>query len=290
MNAIINKDGIVNLEQVRDFDPEQTFLCGQCFRWELLDDGCWNGSTGSHRVKLLHEGLKVTLKGTSGDVYNTVWLPYFDFDSDYSIAKSTLSDGDEVMALAIEHGQGIRLLRQEPWETLATFLISQNNGIPRIRKIVETLCVSFGERGTDPGQISSFPSAERIASLNEDDLTVCRAGYRTEYLLRTARAISEGEVVLSELAACSYEEARNRLLRLHGVGVKVADCTLLFSGLHREAFPVDRWVLRVMNALYPGSGADVFALQTFAAKKWGKLAGLAQEYLFYYARMKRIGV
>lgn len=291
------------------FDPEATFLCGQCFRWTRTPDGHWLGLTGKHAARLV--AAPVTgwrLADTSMEAIATTWIPYLDWQSNYTSWQAILSDGDPVMSAAIAHAPGLYLLRQDPWETLATFLISQNNGIPRIRRIVETMCACFGEPPSQPPQLPPpspalpppqppslpgmplFPSVERIAALSEDALSVCRAGYRTGYLIKTARQLADGEVDLSALGNMPYHEARASLLRLHGVGVKVADCALLFSGLHREAFPVDRWVVRVMNALYPESGKDTASLQRYAAHRWGTLAGLAQEYLFHYARAHRIGV
>lgn len=273
------------------FDPDATFLCGQCFRWEKDETGSWHGLTRSHQVSL-HPVVTPSgqpayrLAGATPGELDGVWRPYLDWDTDYESLQERLQDNDPVLAAAIAFAPGLRLLRQDPWETLASFLISQNNGIPRIRRIVESLCACFGEpAGTGrPG----FPSLERIARLSESDLGVCRAGYRTGYLIRTARQLSNGEVDLAGLGTLSYPEAREQLLRLHGVGVKVADCTLLFSGTHQEAFPVDRWVIRIMRALYPQAGTDTPSLQRYAADRWGVLAGLAQEYLFHYARHHRI--
>lgn len=273
------------------FDPLATFTCGQCFRWGSDTLGVWSGITGSHRVRLVPAGTYI-LDGASAAEQRRIWIPYLDWDSDYDAWQSQLSDGDPILAAAIAHAPGLRLLRQDPWETLATFLISQNNGIPRIRSIVTSLCACFGDPA-GPGEandLPAFPSVERIASLTAEDLGVCRAGYRTAYLIKTAQQLACGEMDLAAVGRMPYQEAREALLRLHGVGVKVADCALLFAGTHREAFPVDRWVIRIMNALYPHSGADTSAIQAYAAARWGNLAGLAQEYLFHYARTHQIGV
>ena len=299
--AHIGPEAVLRLGPVPDFEPAHVFLCGQCFRWEPLPDGRWHGIAGRFPLFLSREGDSLRLEGPHLPLLQDHWLRYLDLPADYGTWKRRLSDSDPVLEAAIRFGYGLRLLRQDPWETLATFLISQNNGIPRIRQIVERLCVRFGdrvdagtaahvERETALPPLHAFPSAERLAALSASDLDVLRAGYRAPYLLQTARQIASGVVDLDVLAYLPLEEARSSLMRLHGVGVKVADCTLLFSGLHREAFPVDRWVLRLMNALYPGSGKDTEALQRFAAARWGELAGLAQQYLFFYARENRIGI
>ena len=270
------------------FDPAATFLCGQCFRWAQGADGGWHGTTGHHRIRLCpNAGDTWRISGASEAEIRNIWLPYLDWQNCYGSWHRELSAGDPVMSAAISFAPGLRLLRQDPWETLATFLISQNNGIPRIRKIVDTLCTCFGE---PLGDTFAFPAMETMASLSEESLSVCRAGYRTRYLIQTARQLVNGEVDLASLPDMPYEAAAEALLRLYGVGIKVADCALLFSGAHREAFPVDRWVIRVMNALYPASGNTIEAVRRYAADRWGALAGLAQEYLFHYARMKRIGI
>jgi N-glycosylase/DNA lyase len=270
------------------FDPDATFLCGQCFRWSRDEQGHWHGITGNHPVRLVPQTADTwRIVGASNDDIRRVWLPYLDWQAPYRTWQETLADGDPVMAAAIAFAPGLRLLRQDPWETLATFLISQNNGIPRIRSIVDTLCTCFGE---PLGDTFTFPSVETLAALSEETLSVCRAGYRTRYLIRAARQLAGGEVDLAALPGMPHAEARDALLRLFGVGIKVADCALLFSGSHREAFPVDRWVIRVMNALYPAAGKDPAAIRQYAADRWGALAGLAQEYLFHYARMHSVGL
>ncbi len=249
----------------------------------------WQGLVGNRAIRLHWDGSFLNAEGTTEREVREFWLGYLDLDRDYPAMKRILSEGDPIMAEAIRFGWGLRLLRQDPWETLVTFLISQNNGIPRIRRIVDTLCACFGEPVVLGDEIhQAFPTPEALADLDSCDLDVCRAGYRSAYVLRTAAQVTESRLDLHGLADLPYGEARNQLLALHGVGVKVADCALLFSGLHRSAFPVDRWVLRVMAALYPGSRKTTEDLQSFAAQKWGPLAGLAQEYLFYYARENQI--
>ena len=249
----------------------------------------WLGLVGNRAIRLHWDGSFLYAAGTNEREVREFWLGYLDLDRDYPAMKRILSEDDPVMAKAIRFGWGLRLLRQDPWETLVTFLISQNNGIPRIRRIVDTLCACFGEPIIlEDGIHHAFPTPEALVGLDSCDLDVCRAGYRSAYVLRTAIQVTEHRLDLCGLAGIPYGDARNQLLALHGVGVKVADCALLFSGLHRSAFPVDRWVLRVMAALYPGSGKNTEELQAFAARKWGPLAGLAQEYLFYYARENQI--
>lgn len=284
------KDGSVRIGPIKDFDPVHTFLCGQCFRWNLLETGEWLGIAGARAIRLRWDGSFLMAFGTTPEDARLFWIPYLDLNGNYSAWKKELSASDSIMAEAAGFGGGLRLLRQDPWEALITFLISQNNGIPRIRTIVDTLCRCFGNQVRFEGRnLHAFPIPMALTNLGACEMDVCRAGYRSAYLLKTSSQIKEGAVDLAHLSLLPYHEAREHLLSLHGVGVKVADCTLLFSGIHRSAFPVDRWVLRIMNALYPGSGTTTESIQRFAAERWGLLAGLAQEYLFHYARAKHIG-
>jgi N-glycosylase/DNA lyase len=291
VSAVENSDGTILIGPIRNFDPGHTFLCGQCFRWNRTESGDWLGLAGSRAIRLRWDGSCLMTFGTTAEEIRSFWIPYLDLDEDYDAWKQELSISDAVMAEAVEFGNGLRLLRQDPWETLITFLISQNNGIPRIRNIVDTLCRCFGEPIPFEGStLHAFPAPDVLAGLSPCEMDVCRAGYRNAYLLKTSRQIQEGAVNLSLLSSLPYPAALECLLTLHGVGVKVAECTLLFSGIHRSAFPVDRWVLRVMGALYPDSGGTTESLRLYAQERWGHLAGLAQEYLFYYARAKKIGI
>ncbi len=281
------------------FNLRRTLECGQCFRWESIppppaypDISWWVGTAGKNHVIVGSDHEDLLFAGTTEEVLRDYWMQYFDLDTDHTPLLLQLSDSDPVMSTAIAQGPGLRLLRQEPWETLASFLMSQNNGIPRIRQIIANLCQCFGASRQDEVselfphvcRMPDFPTAHTLALLDLDNMSACKAGYRSRYLLDAARAVVAGDVDLCCLSHLSLAEARTKLCELNGVGDKVADCTLLFSGLHREAFPIDRWVLRIMEAWYPGSGKSKESLQEFAANKWGALAGLAQEYLFDYAR------
>ena len=186
-----------------------------------------------------------------------------------------LSLSDTVFSNIISEVSGIRILNQQPWETLCSFIISQNNNIPRIKGIIERLCGNFGNKICDFNEYYSFPSAETISKLNDNELSILRAGFRTKYIIDAAKKVAEREVDLESLENIDIEEARKELMKIHGVGPKVADCTLLY-GIHRfEAFPMDVWMKRAMKKLYPGLDSSVF----------GKFAGVAQQYIFHYSRM-----
>ena len=254
-----------------EFDLAQTLDCGQCFRWELLPDGCWQGVVSGRRVKIREQDGKVIFFGVGGREFERVWAPYFDLDFDYAAVRRALSRKDPVLRRAAEFAPGIRLLRQDPWEALCSFIISQNNNIPRIKGIVARLCEQFGD---DLGGYSSFPGAERLAPLREQEFAPIRCGFRAKYILSAARKVASGEVNLEALRAAPIEEARASLTTIYGVGEKVAECELLY-GLHRlEAFPMDVWMKRAMSVLLPGR----------TPQQLGKYAGIAQQYLFHYSR------
>lgn len=285
------KNGDIFIYNVTNFDPVHTFECGQCFRWNRVSDGHWFGVANGIALDLEWGGNNIILHDTTPEQYSNVWYPYFDLGRDYDAVKARLSENDPVMAEAVRYGYGLRLLKQDFNEVLVSFLISQNNGIPRIKKIIEALCSSFGAPVEHAGGIChAFPGPERLAALTLEDLKVIRAGYRDKYIYQTVRQICGNEVdmnaILNGDTGCSREE----MLKLFGVGEKVADCILLFSGTKYDIFPVDRWVKRVMAELYLGHEASYAELNAFASEHYGALAGFAQQYLFYYAREKKIGL
>ena len=277
------------IENVRDFHPEHIFECGQCFRWNRQDDGSYTGTAMGRivNIRLCPEGDegekacagKVIIKNASPEDYEKIWREYLDLDRDYGRIKQRLSAGDEVMENAVAAGRGIRILKQDLWETIVSFIISQNNNIPRIKGCIEKLSALAGERLEDyDGQaVYALPTVERLARLESDDLAPVRLGYRAPYLIKTARMVTEKG--LPE----NYEEVS----ALCGVGPKVANCITLF-GLHDlSSFPIDVWVRRVMNEMYGFEEKDVRGMAAFAAERFGELGGIAQQYLFYYIRSKK---
>jgi len=283
-NDIIVKD-------FKHFDPVHTFECGQCFRWKQIDNNTWFGVVKDLAVKLEWDGKNLIFHDTNGDDFLRVWYPYFDLDRDYGEIKSMLQKDDPVMKEAIGFGHGIRLLRQDFQETVISFLISQNNGIPRIRKIIESLAQNFGETiDSENPDIKTFPTCEKLAGASCEELRVIRAGYRDKYIQKAAQQICSGDIDMDILINGDLTQSRAEIKKLFGVGDKVADCILLFSGIRYDIFPVDRWVRRVMAELYLGHEAGYEEIRNFAAEKFGALAGFAQQYLFYYAREKKIGM
>lgn len=267
---------------LKDFNIEEILECGQCFRFERLEHM-------KYRILALGEEIVVTQKGDSLFVENCTeenfhkkWWHYFDMDTDYGEIKRTISENDEIMARAVDFAGGIRLLNQEPYECLLSFIISQNNNIPRIKKIIGAMCERYGTQGR-------FPTATEMSSATEEELFALKMGFRNKYIYDGVQKILNMEVNLSELYGTETSKARAELEKIKGVGPKVADCVLLFSLGHRNVFPVDVWVRRVMSELYfGGEEQSIKTISAFAEEKWGALAGYAQQYLFYYARSGNI--
>lgn len=268
-----SKNGGILVQGVQDLDLAQTLDCGQSFRWTENDDGSFSGVAFGRAVTVSIDENNLFIGGASAEDFEKYWRDYFDLELDYGEIRRNISQLHPVLSEAARYAPGIRILRQEPWEALCTFIISQNNNIKRIKGIVMRLCESFGQ---DIGNGSfAFPSADVLAGLSPDDLAPLRAGFRNRYLIDAAQRVSSGEVDLESCRTLDYELARRELMKITGVGVKVADCTLLF-GLHRiEAFPVDVWMKRAMEKLFPGMTAADF----------GEYAGIAQQYIFHYSRM-----
>ncbi len=272
------------IENVRDFDPEKTFDCGQCFRW----DGC-RGRVGGREVSLEYDagtGLLRIHDPEPGEDGLAFWRRYLDLDRDYGeINGKLIGSGelyDPVMERAVDAGYGIRILNQDRWETLISFIISQNNNIPRIRKCIEGLCSVFGE----------FPSPMQLAEATEEMLAPVRLGYRASYLIKTAEFIAD-EGYDEKTGSCRFldnlareevsrDEAVEELRRLSGVGPKVAGCIALFSLGKFDSFPLDVWMKRVMNRLYGIDEKDTAAMKEYADEHFGSYGGIAQQYLFYY--------
>ena len=259
------------LASADELDIEKTFECGQCFRWNRDENGVYRGVVKGYPAKVYTEGSSVFIR-TAGD--EGMWRDYFDLERDYSAINDF--DGGDYLRRCIEYGRGIRILNQEPWETLCSFIISQCNNIKRIKGIVEKLCSRFGdELCMDGERYMSFPGPERLRDLGADDLDFLRAGYRAPYIISAASDVSRGNIDLDSLADVPAEEARKELLKLRGVGVKVADCVVLFGLRHMEAFPIDVWIKRALKENFPPD---------FRPESLGGYAGLAQQYMYFYAR------
>ena len=263
---------VLVFENICDLELSETLDCGQCFRWRQQEDGSYRGVVRGRSVRASRDDGRLILDGAD-EADRELWADYFDLSRDYGAIRSRLAALHPVMAEAAQYAPGIRILRQEPFEALISFIISQNNNIKRIAGIIDRLCGGFGE--PIGGGEYAFPTAERLAALEPDDLAPIRAGFRHRYIIDAARRVASGDVDLEAIRLMPYREAQAQLMRITGVGVKVADCVLLY-GLHRlDSFPLDVWMKRAMATLFDGMEPSAF----------GECAGVAQQYIFHYARM-----
>ncbi len=257
-----------------DFDPVKIFECGQCFRWNADGEGVYTGVFRGHAAKVFHDGDRICIRASEGTAPEEL-VDYFDLDRNYEEIRRSVAI-DSHMRSASDFGKGIRILRQDPWEALCSFIVSQCNNIPRIKKIIESLCLMFGEPICFEGRtLHTFPSADTLAGLSSRELEPIRCGYRAEYIIGAARAVSCGALDLGALARSGYDEALRALKTLNGVGDKVANCVILFGLNMLGAFPIDVWMKKTLAKHY-GDG--------FSPSVFGEYAGVAQQYMFFYAR------
>ncbi len=269
------KDNNVILHYAESFDLNQTLDCGQCFRWEKLDTDitAYHGVAFGKPLTISQCGATVTLHSCSKEDFHNIWYSYFDLDTDYSKIRTQLSQLHPVLKEAQQYAPGIRILKQEPWEALCSFIISQNNNIPRIKGIIERLCEGFGERLSDNDY--AFPSAQVLSNCSVDDLAPLRSGFRAKYIIDAAQKVANSDVDLGEISCISTAEAQKELMKIKGVGPKVADCTMLYGMGKKDCFPLDVWMKRAMEMLFP----------ELTPSDFGSNAGIAQQYIFHYSRM-----
>ncbi|MBQ2687908.1 MAG: DNA-3-methyladenine glycosylase 2 family protein [Clostridia bacterium] len=257
---------------LKDFELKDTLMCGQCFRFKENEDGSFWGVAFGKVITLIKTDDNLTLFTNEEDFQN-IWRSYFDLDIDYTKIKEDLSKIHPTLAQAAKFAPGIRILRQEPFEALISFIISQNNNIKRISGIVERLCTLWGEEIAEG--VFAFPTVDALSKLSAEDLAPIRAGFRARYIVDAVKKVKSGEVDLEKLNSLSFENAKAQLMKITGVGEKVAHCVLLY-GLHRlEGFPMDVWMKRAMAVLFPDLSGEDF----------GEFAGIAQQYIFHYARL-----
>ncbi len=273
----------MNIRIEDDFEPDKIADSGQCFRWTKIAENTWRILAGKDCLYLvLQEDGSWDLDCTKEE-YGRFWRDYFDLGEDYrSIRKRIDPKQDPFLKKAAEHEKGIRILRQDPWEMLITFIISQNRNIPAIRRSVELLCACCGERKTDTrgAEYAAFPDPEAVAALSEKDLSECSLGYRCGYVHAAAEAVAGRKIDLEQLTAASGAETMAALTGLYGVGIKVASCVSLFGLHHTDAFPVDVWMKRILAEQYPDG---------YPYEKYSPYNGIYQQYLFAYYRHEAAG-
>ncbi len=273
-----------HIYKAEHFDLTHTFMCGQCFRWYANEDNTYTGIAFGRAVTLKLQGDTIIIYNTTEEDVKSIWIDYLDLNRDYSQIKNMYIN-DKYLSRAIEFGYGIHILNQDIFECLISFIISTQNQIPRIKKIVATLSEMYGKPcKIGDKKLYTFPTAEDMKGVKTQDLIPLKAGYRAEYIVDAVEKVLSGEVDLNSIKELSYADAKKELMKIKGVGPKVADCVLLFSGKKSEAFPVDVWVKRTMRTLYMDEKATNRQIEEKAAQLFGKYAGFAQQYLFYYAR------
>lgn len=285
------KEQELEIKNVNSFNLKHIFECGQCFRWNENIDGTYTGVVGRNVLKISMINNVVTVKSYGEDNLLDLFNYYFDIDKNYEKIKETLRKVDSDISKSIDYGYGIRILNQNLWETIISFIISANNNIPRIKGIIEKMSKQYGDEIMWADEVFyTFPTVEQLSKASVQDLRALGVGFRDVRIFETTKMIESGQVDLSRLYEIKDTNVvREELLKLSGVGPKVADCILLFSDLKRfDVFPIDVWVRRVMNELYIKNNDETKVskkqIMQIAQEKFGDLCGIAQQYLFYYKR------
>lgn len=264
-----SKNGII-LKGVECLSLPLTLDCGEAFRWEEQEDGSWSGAAYGKYLNIKEENSNFILKDTSLEDFENVWRNYFDLDRDYAAICAKLKE-DELVRETIDEYYGIRILNQEPWEALVSFVISQQNNIKRIKGIIKRLCDTYGEEICDGWH--AFPTSKTLSSLSVEDFEAIGLGYRAKYVKKLADDVESGVIDLAAIKAMDLDDAKKTLLSIYGVGEKVANCALLFGFQFIRCFPVDVWMKRVLQ-YYPNGLPECFS----------GYEGIAQQYLFHWAR------
>lgn len=262
------------VKKITNFSLEQIARSGQCFRMSRREDGFFDIISGSRWMGARQSGESCEFLCTEEE-FSEFWEDYFDLKQDYGEYISRIDKEDVYLNAAVKLAGGVRILRQDIWEMIVSFLISQQNNIVRIRRCIENICEAYGNPVKNGrGEVYfTFPEPEALAGLEEDALKACNLGYRSKYVVRAARSVAEGRFDLEQLGTLPYEKAKEELLKLFGVGVKVADCICLFGLHHLEAFPVDTHISQALKKYY-GDG--------FPMEKYRGIQGVIQQYIFYY--------
>ena len=288
---LYEKDNLVILEDVENFDAKAIFTCGQAFRWYEEKNGSFTTVHLGRVLNVLNEDDKVIFKGTNLEEFNEIWIDYFDLNTNYQSIRKSLAN-NEILANAMEYGKGIRILNQNHFEMLISFIISANNMIPRIRKSIEVISMRYGKFicEDENRKYYSFPTVEELSKATVEELReFAKVGFRDKRIFDTVNMIKNENIDLDGFENLETDNLREELLRFSGVGNKVADCIMLFSYKRGEVFPVDVWIKRVMEELFIKEETPVKKISKEADRIFGKYAGYAQQYLFYYGREEKLG-
>lgn len=288
---LYEKDNSIILEEIENFDAKAIFTCGQAFRWYEESDGSFTTVHLGRVLNVLNEKDRVIFKGTNLKEFDEIWMDYFDLNTDYKEIRKVLSN-NEILPKAMEYGEGIRILNQNHFEMLISFIISANNMIPRIKKSIEVISMRYGKFicEDENRKYYSFPTIEELSRATVEDLReFAKVGFRDKRIFDTVNMILNEKIDLDNFENLETDILREELLKFSGVGNKVADCIMLFSYKRGEVFPVDVWIKRVMEELFIKKETPVKKISKEADRIFGKYAGYAQQYLFYYGREEKIG-
>lgn len=280
--TIREQNGNTILNNLQDFKLSQTLECGQCFHFSKIDDEEYYVVALNQLLHIKQENNTLIFCGESMDKVRSVWIKYFDLDRDYLEIKRRLVSMDDRLNTAINDMWGVRLLNQDFFETLISFIISQNQQIPRIKQIVANISQACGKQLSE--NFYAFPDAKSILSIGEEGVRACKAGFRSAYIIDACEKFEQGIFNEEQLRKMSYGECIETLKQIKGVGDKVANCVALFSLGHRSAFPVDVWIKRIIESIYFEEETPLSVIQSFASEHFGEYGGYAQQYLFYFAR------
>ena len=301
---VVEQQNSIIIEDVKDFNIKQILECGQCFRWERITDTNYIIVAFRRVIEVVQEGNKVIIYNTNMKDFNEIWKSYFDLDRDYGVIKEELSK-DELLRKSVEFGYGIRILNQDPFEILISFIISARYSIPSIMKTIKKISEKWGDKLEYKGNIYyAFPTPEQLKKATLDEIKETGASFRSKYIVDTIgnvnaaiEAKQKGELTeelrqfdLDYIKSLPSDECHKALQNFMGVGAKVADCIMLFSMGKHSAFPVDVWIKRAMIHFYLAPDVSLNKIRVFGREKFGELSGLAQQYLFYYARENNIKI
>ena len=301
---IIEKENSIILENVKDFNIKQILECGQCFIWERITDTDYIIVAYRRVIEVIQEGSTVTILNTNMKDFNEIWKQYFDLEVNYGEIKEELSK-DELLRKSVEFGYGIRILNQDPFEMLISFIISARNSIPSIMKTIKKISERWGDKIEYKGNIYyAFPTPEQLKEATLEEIKETGASFRSKYIVDTIGKVNaaieakNNETLNGELQQFDLEyikslptdECHKALQNFMGVGAKVADCIMLFSMAKKSAFPVDVWIKRAMIHFYLAPDVSLNKIRVFGRDKFGELSGMAQQYLFYYARENNIKI
>ena len=279
------------LNNVDSFELPHIFDCGQCFRWDIQSDGSYIGVIKSGVMRVSKVGNSIIFEGILDGDINSIVYDYFDLGNDYEEIINKLKVMDEYLDKATEFGEGIRILKQDGWEMLISFIISSNNRIPMIQRAINNLSKNFGTHiGEYRGQdYYAFPTPEQLNKASQEEIRACSTGFRDKYIKSTTQTVNDENINVLDYRNLSTEECLKQLREFNGVGPKVGDCIALFGMQKYDTFPVDVWVKRVMQEFYVDEDLSLTKIRKFGIEKFGELSGFAQQYLFYYARELGIG-